>query len=450
MLWYNYQPILRLLRLMIRRFFYLFLLFILLSCCSREKINIICYDLKRIDFVEKINAKGTIQAINTLTIVTPGTYYSNISVRHLVDDGTYVKKGDTICILDVPELINDFEAYTTSLEITKADMKKLEAENVMNMSLLQAQIENNEADVALNSLDSIQQKFAPPVKQKLFALELEKADVVKNKLRKKYAAQKKIEEAELRSMKSRITQSENQIKGIKDQINSLTIVAPRDGITMHTETPILMFFNGIGGGTAGGKIEENSSVWPNMALLQMPDMSQMQLSVEVPEGDYKRIDTGQIVFISVDAVKNLNTTGKIKKKTLVGQQEDNQTSVKTYEVIVSIDSCHSLMKPGLSAGCKIIINEVKDTVVVPTLAIFEQDSTKIIYVAREGKFVIVPVETGLSNSSETIIAKGLTSDETIALVEPPHQLIVRKGKTIKNIITISDSIKTDTLIKRHP
>jgi hypothetical protein len=149
-------------------------------------------------------------------------------------------------------------------------------------------------------------------------------------------------------------------------------------------------------------------------------------------------------------VKNLKTTGKIKKKTLVGQQEDNQSSVKTYEVIVSIDSCHSLMKPGLSAGCKIIINEVKDTVVVPTLAIFEQDSTKIIYVAREGKFVIVPVETGLSNSSETIISKGLTSVETIALVEPPHQLIVRKGKTIKNSKNASDSIKTDTLIKQNP
>jgi multidrug efflux pump subunit AcrA (membrane-fusion protein) len=402
------------------------------------------------DFVEQINARGTVQAINTLTIVTPRVNYSNINVRHLIADGSYVKKGDTICILDAPELLSMFDDFSKSLEIIMADLNKLEAENLMNLSLLQAQIDNNNAVVVLNSLDSIQQKFAPPVKQKLFALELEKAFVEKNKLEKKYTAQKKIEEAELRGMKSQITQSENQLKELKDQINSLTIVAPRDGLVMHTETPTLMFFNGRASGTLGGKIEENSTVWPNMSLLQMPDLSLMQISVEVPEVDYMRIDTGQKVYIIIDAVKNLNTTGKINKKTLIGQQEDNQSSVKTYEVIVSIDSCHSMMKPGLSAGCKIIINDVKDTLVVPTMAIFEQDSSKIIYVAREGKFEAVPVETGLSNSSETIISKGLKPNETIALVEPSHSLILKKEKTIKNTINSIDSIKTDSVIIRNP
>jgi len=91
----------------------------------------------------------------------------------------------------------------------------------------------------------------------------------------------------------------------------------------------------------------------------MPDLNQMQISVEVPEIDYRRIELGQKVIISVEAVKDLNTTGKIKKKTLVGKQTESQTSVKTYEVIVSVDSCHLKMKPGLSALCQIIVDEVE-------------------------------------------------------------------------------------------
>ena len=56
-----------------------------------------------------------------------------------------------------------------------------------------------------------------------------------------------------------------------------------------------------------------------MSVLQIPDMKEMQVSVEVPEDDYKRIKNGQKVLIRVDAATNLNTTGKIKRKTLAGK-----------------------------------------------------------------------------------------------------------------------------------
>jgi len=38
------------------------------------------------------------------------------------------------------------------------------------------------------------------------------------------------------------------------------------------------------------------------------------------------------------------------------------------------------MKPGLSAFCRIIVDEIKDTIVVPSAAIFTKDSTKIVYI----------------------------------------------------------------------
>ena len=437
---------------MTRFLLYPSLLLILLTACKREKVNIISYDLQRTDFIEKISARGTIQAVNTLTIVTPRIMFSNVTVQYLAEDGAYVKKGETICILDAPELISFLESGENNLEITKADMNKLEADNIMKLSVLQAQIEINESKVAQYSLDSIQQKYAPPVKQKLFALELEMANVEKTKLRKKFAAQKRIDDAELRSMKSRIMRVENDNQRFKDQIISLTIVAPRDGIVMHVESPVAMFLtvsgSGLSAGTRGGKIKINSSVFPSMPLLKMPELNQMQLSVEVPEVDYKRIELGQKVFISVDAIKDLGTTGKIKKKTLVGKQAEGQPSVKIYEVIVSVDSCHLQMKPGLSALCNIIVDEVKDTVVVPTLAIFEKDSTKIIYVSNGEKFSAVTVETGLANSSESIISKGLTGDETIALVEPPFKMVVQKEKVNREVKNGLDSIRKDTIIKR--
>ncbi len=128
------------------------------------------------------------------------------------------------------------------------------------------------------------------------------------------------------------------------------------------------------------------------------------------------------------------------------------SAIKTYEVIISIDSSYSEIKPGLSARCRIIIDQVKDTIVVPATAIFERDSSKIVYVAQGEKFMPVTVETGLSNSSNSIISKGLEGNETIALIEPPHLLILKEVKSIEgkpnnSSMDIKNSVLKDSTMK---
>jgi len=419
------------------------LLFIL--SCNSNKVKIITYDLKRSDYLETIDAAGTIQAVNNMALTAPRINISNfITVGHLAEEGTYVRKGDTVCILDAPELFSRFESFNMDLEKMEADLKKLEADNAMQLSLLEAQVETNKAQIAISMLDSIQLKFAPQVKQRLLALEMEKANVERKKLQKKFDAQKRISNSELIQLRSRIYMQKNRIKDVQNLINSLIVVAPCDGIAMHVEGRTLKI---SGGSTIGGKVEEGSSVFYSMPLLQIPDMKEMQVSVEVPEADLKRIKEKQKVLIRVEAPINLSTTGKIKRKTLAGKNPSEGSAIKSYEVIISVDSCHSMMKPGLSAMCRIIIDQVKDTIVVPTAAIFTRDSLKIIYVAEGGNFTPVTVETGISNSSRSIISKGLDGNETIALIEPSHNLI-RKENESKPDATINTGLnRKDSLIK---
>jgi len=425
-------------------FYILFTAFFFLGC-TKNKQNVITYDLKHSDYIEAIEAFGTIEAVNNVIIAAPRIYISNfLTVAHLVEDGSNVKKGDIVCILDAPELIANFESVKTDLENMEADMKKLEADNSMQLSLLEAQVETNKAQMAISTLDSIEIKFAPQVKKRLLELEFEKANVEKKKLQKKFDAQKRIDIAELTQMNSRIMMLKNRIQVLQDQINSLKIIAPCDGIVMQIEGRT---FNITGGSTLGGKIKEGSSVFSDMSLLQIPDIKEMQVSVEVPEVDFKRIKEEQKVLIRVESASNLITTGKIKRKTLAGKNEQEETAIRTYEVIISVDSCHSLMKPGLSASCRIIVDQLKDTIVVPAAAIFLKDSLKIVYVAEGEKFIPVTVETGFSNSSRSVITKGLAGNETITLIEPPHNLIIKEKKYDTDNMINSGLSKKDTVVK---
>lgn len=430
---------------------YFMLIFMLLSGCNGNKVSIITYDLKRTEYVESIDATGAIQAVNNFMILSPRVNVSGMTVAYLAKEGTHVKKGDTICILEAPELVFNLETLNIDLEKMDADMKKLVADNAMEKAVLKAQVETNKAQIAISMLDSIQLKFVPAVKQELISLDMERAKVEKKKLQKKVLAQERIDNSEIMQLKSRLMMQKNRIKVFQDQINSLTLVSPGEGIVIHYESP-LMYFMGNGVGTMGGKIEEKSSVFSNAPLLQFPDMKEMQVSVEVPEAEYKRIQNNQKVLIRVDASSNLNTTGKIKRKSLAGKTNAEKPSVKSYEVIVSVDSCHLKMKPGLSASCRIIVDQVKDTIVVPTVAIFKRDSLKIVYVAENGKFIPVVVETGLSNNSKSIISKGLSGNETIALMEPPYDLVKKEEKfmAVKNRdsgLPNNDSISKKSTIK---
>jgi multidrug efflux pump subunit AcrA (membrane-fusion protein) len=422
---------------------YILLVLFIFPSCGKKNQGVVTYNLKHSDYLETINVEGTVQAVNSNVLTTPRVY-SGLKVAYLAKEGAFVKKGDTICVLAAPDLMITFEQFKTDLEKMEGSKDSLEANQAMQLSLLEAQVETNNAQLEITMLDSIQLKFAPAVKQKLINLEMEKVKIEKMKLEKKLAAQKKIASSDLSQIGSRIMMQKNRIQMFQSQINSLYMISPSDGFVIHAETPT---FYTSGGSTIGGKIEEGSKVFYSMPLLQIPDISKMQISVEVPEADYKRINNDQKVDIKIESVTNLETTGKIIRKSLATKNRDEKSSIKSYEIIVSVDSCDSKMKPGLSAFCRIIIGETKDTIVVPSAAIFTKDSTKIVYVAKDDKFLPVPVETGISNSSESIVSKGLNGNETIALMEPPYLMISHELKSGNSFKNRSSSRKSDTLRK---
>ncbi|OFX40438.1 MAG: hypothetical protein A2X04_00870 [Bacteroidetes bacterium GWF2_41_9] len=422
----------------------LYLLFLsvllLVSCNSKKDNGILTYHLVKSDYIEKTGVAGTVQAAVNYPVMPPRGMFGQRTVIKLAADGAYVKMGDTICILNAPELESNYRELITSIETLEAGLKKTEADNKLNVALLEALLATSEAQLKISSLDSLRMKFATTVQAKLLGLEMKKTLIEKQKTEKKLAATKMIGESEIRQINARLTQERTKAQAMAEQLNSMTIIAQRDGMVMRTESPVFSFIGPSGLGTIGGPIKEGSVLFLDTPVLQFPDLGKMQVSAEVGEAEFKKIEKGQQVFITVDAAGKLITTGRINRKSLIGHtaQKYSDLKVKFYEVIIDIDSCHSKMKPGLSAYCDITLQVAQDTLFVPTLSIFERDSARVVYIAEKEKYTPVKVETGLSGSSFTIITSGLKGGEYIALSEPPNSLISR----VKKERSGSDTVKT--------
>jgi HlyD family secretion protein len=415
------------------------LVFLLLSCGGKNDSGIITYRLTKSDYIEKLNVEGTVQAVVNVPVIPPNPMFWQMTVLRLAADGSFVKKGDTICVLTVSEVESMYKEAVTSVETLEAGLKKAEADNQLNIALLEAQLATCEAQLKISSLDTIKMKFAAEVPRRLLELELQKALIEKQKAEKKLAATKLIGEKDIKEMNARIAQEKTKAQTMGDQINSMTIIAQRDGIVTRAESPKIYFFSSSGMGSFGGLVKEGTVMFPGSPVLQFPDLSLMQVSADMAEADLKKIEKGQKVVITIDAAKKLVTTGKVNRKSLMGKTAEkySDSKVKFYEVIIDVDSCHSKMKPGLSADCEITLSQALDTIFVPTLAIFERDSVKVVYVKEKKNFIPVEVQTGPAGSSFTLIAGGLKGDEVIALSEPPNGQI----SAAKHIRPESDTIK---------
>ena len=86
---------------------------------------------------------------------------------------------------------------------------------------------------------------------------------------------------------------------------------------MRTESPVFSIMGG-GNNRRTNKGRKCYFFWI-IPVLQFPDLSKMQVSAEVAEADFKKIEKGQKVLITVDAAEKLTTTGKVNRKSLMGK-----------------------------------------------------------------------------------------------------------------------------------
>ena len=127
---------------------------------------------------------------------------------------------------------------------------------------------------------------------------------------------------------------------------------------------------------------------------------------------------GDSVMYTFDALPMNRGWGHIVKMASVGQTRTEGSQVKTFEVEVSVDSLSASAEPGLSTRCHIYVKHIPDTIVVPTIGIFERDSLKVVYVKKERKYEEREVTLGIGSPKMTVVANGLKEGEQIALIKP--------------------------------
>lgn len=384
----------------------------LYSCSQGSSYeSIITSQLERKDFLDIVTVSGILEAIHTYSFSCPQVW-TDVTIQYLIPEGTIVSQDDTLCILKASEVENQYLEAVNELEKTKAEYNKTAADLALQYLILESQVKNIEASTEITRLDSVQMKFTSPLSRKIIRLELKKAELEMDITLKKLKFLKQINDSELLKMKLKIEQQENRVDQAESKLNKLTITSTVDGCVIYEKL-----------WTSGKKVREGDIVWGNMPIVKIPDLQSMQVKLEVSESDYKRLANNQTMHITMDAFPEIELTGAVKFKAPVGKPVKEKSNVKLFEVTASLDSATFTIQPGLGVTCDILVMSVPDTIVVPVVSLFDEDSTKVVYVADEMRFIRKEVSVSYYNNKEAIITKGLTGQERLALMKPSESLI---------------------------
>jgi len=386
-------------------------------------------------------------------------------ITHLyVKEGDKVKKGQLLAQIENVQPAADVSAMQASLQAANGDAAAADA--AYNTAV---------ADLARAKADAEQKKLDYQRAQGLFKDQL----IAKQEFDAREAAWESSASG-LVQAQARIVQTKAQRDASHDRIKqaaaSLTHASDVLQKTVYTAP-----FDGT---ISNLPVREGETVvigiqnQPGSTLMTLADMSVITAEVKVDETDIVNVRLGQPADITIDAIPNkvfkghvseigenaiVRSTGVATSQTLASSQE-----AKDFKVKVRLDDPPQNLRPGLSTTAKITTATRSSVLAIPIQALTirqkadldpkskgkgsvqaaapspaqtKKDKEEIqgVFVIRGGKAVFVPVETGVTGTTDIEVTSGLQQGDEI--VTGSYKVL----RTLKN----EAPVKIDNTVKKQ-
>jgi len=303
-----------------------------------------------------------------------------------VDIGDIVHQGETLAVLEVPELKAELEQSGFQLKQSQEEIAR-------------AQQEINRA-VAMNSAlhaESQRLQQAAATRPGLIAQqELDDAQA------KDLGSQAQIDSAKaaMAAAQQHAEAASAENERVQALENYTTVTAPIAGVVIwrYADTGAL-----IQGGT-----NSNNQALP---IVRLSQSSLLRLRVPVPEDDIQYVHEGDLLQVRVDAI-NRSFTGKIVRFT-----RNVSFETRTMETEVDVENNDLSIAPGMYANTALQLAHAQNVVTIPVEAlVLNAHNQRTVYVLdSSNRIQIRAIQVGLQGSKLAQISSGLNPGDRVLI-----------------------------------
>jgi HlyD family secretion protein len=174
-------------------------------------------------------------------------------------------------------------------------------------------------------------------------------------------------------------------------------------------------------GNAMRKAQVGDSVWQRHGFIVIPDMSALVATVRVREVDIGKIAPGQLVRLHPDAYADLELTGRVAGIGTMAERSEGDDG-NTFAVRIDVDGVDARLRPGMRARAEILARRYTDVLRVPVEAVFRDRGESVCFVWDDDEASRRPITLGDGDGEYVVVTKGLASGERVLLSYPGAEL----------------------------
>jgi RND family efflux transporter MFP subunit len=350
-----------------------------------------------------------VEAIKSINITSPNISwrYGNLKITQIVKDGTEVKTGDTLIVFDQSEVRKGIVEAESRLEMSMAELEKLEAQQQSDMDELKADMEISRLSHEISEIRFESAAYESDIKKKEIKLNLDKAAIALDRAQEQIDNRLKIQLEEIKQKKLSINQDKSRLNEAHETLGKLFLISPSSGIAIINRN-----------WSTGNKFQVGDQCWSGFPLIQLPDLSALRANVKINEVDIAKISKGLPVEIKPDAFSDSIFKGEVATVANLAINKDNKSKVKVFPVEVNIKGNDEKLLPGLTVSCRIILGKIENALYVPIEAIKTEGNQSYVYKKTAKGFEKTIVVTGESNKNYVIVTSGLEDNDRITLTDP--------------------------------
>lgn len=343
-----------------------------------------------------VSTNGKIEPIQNFEAHAPA---ATTVKRVLVKEGDHVRRGQLLLQLDDADIRSQAAKAQAQIKAAQADQSDLKTggtqEEVLtlNAELVKARSARDAAQANLNALRKLQQQGAASpgeVRVAEDALRRAQADLTLAEKKKK----DRYSPPEVAKIQSQATEAQAAYDAAEDALTKSSVHAPFDGIVYSLP------------------VKPGAFVQAGDLLLQEADLSRLLVRAYVDEPDIGRLQTGEKVEVTWDAVPGRIWNGTVSA---VPSTVKMHLSRNVGETTCTLDNHDLRLLPNVNVGVTIVAAEHANVLTLQRDALHTDDSKVFVYRIVNGHLKRQSVEISLQNLTRVEITAGLTEGAQVAL-----------------------------------